>query len=98
MCFELFDLAVFGGGATTAVVWRARSLALWCRTCVTHDVGSHARVGHSYFMVPDLDEEKLGVVWAHHVRPLVEEYCVNQPQRLEGYALEALLAKKRAKG
>jgi hypothetical protein len=54
------------------------------------DIGPQARVGHSYFMVPGLDEAKLRVVWQHHVRPLLEEHFAGQPARLAGYEYDAL--------
>lgn len=38
------------------------------------ELGPHHLIGHSYFMVPDLDEGKLRVVWQHQVRPLLQEY------------------------
>ncbi len=37
------------------------------------DLGPQVQVGHSYFMVPDLDEARLRLVWQHHVRPLLDE-------------------------
>jgi hypothetical protein len=55
------------------------------------DLGPHQQVGHSYFMVPDLDEERLRVVWEHHVKPLLDEYFAAQPQRTRGYDLDTLL-------
>jgi MoxR-like ATPase len=55
------------------------------------DLGPHCQVGHSYFMVPGLDRERLAVVWAHHVRPLLEEYFAGQPDRLQDYEPERLL-------
>ena len=55
------------------------------------DLGAPFQVGHSYFMVPDLDEGRLRTVWRHQVQPLLEEYFAGQPQRAAGYELEALL-------
>jgi hypothetical protein len=55
------------------------------------DLGPQARVGHSYFMVPGLDEAKLRVVWEHHVRPVLEEHFAGQLARLAAYDLDALL-------
>ncbi len=46
--------------------------------------GPQQQVGHSYFMVPDLDAARLRVVWEHHVRPLIEEYFPGQPERAAG--------------
>jgi 5-methylcytosine-specific restriction protein B len=55
------------------------------------DLGTQQQVGHSYFMVPDLDEPRLRVIWEHQVKPLVAEHCLSQPQRLAAYELDALL-------
>jgi hypothetical protein len=55
------------------------------------DLGTHCQVGHSYFMVPKLDEDRLRVVWRHQVQPLLEEYFAGQPQRAAGYELDGLL-------
>jgi hypothetical protein len=55
------------------------------------DLGPAAQVGHSYFMVPGLDEARLRVVWQHHVRPLLEEQFAGRPDRLASYDLDHLL-------
>jgi hypothetical protein len=55
------------------------------------DLGPHCQVGHSYFMVPDLDEGRLRVVWQHQVRPLLDEYFAGQPQRAAEYDVDGLL-------
>ncbi len=58
---------------------------------LTSDLGPSYQIGHSYFMVPDLDGQKLRVVWNHHVRPVLEEHFAMRPQRLAGYDLDAIL-------
>jgi 5-methylcytosine-specific restriction protein B len=55
------------------------------------DLGPQAQVGHSYFMVPELDENRLRMVWQHHVRPLLEEHFLSQPARLAAYDFDQLL-------
>jgi 5-methylcytosine-specific restriction protein B len=55
------------------------------------DLGPQGQVGHSYFMVPDLDEARLRIVWQHQVRPLLEEHFRGQPSRLAAYDLDVLL-------
>jgi MoxR-like ATPase len=45
------------------------------------EVGPNARIGHSYFMVTDLNEARLGMIWQHHVRPHLDEVCAGQPGR-----------------
>jgi uncharacterized protein (DUF2461 family) len=49
------------------------------------EVGPHARIGHSYFMVAGLDESRLRLVWWHHVRPLLEEQFTGQPGKAATY-------------
>jgi hypothetical protein len=60
-------------------------------TRLAADLGSLCQVGHSYFMVPELDAERLSVVWEHHVQPLLEEYFAGHRERLAPYRLEKLL-------
>jgi MoxR-like ATPase len=54
------------------------------------DLGPSFQVGHSYFMVPALDEPRLRAVWEHQVRPLLEEYFMAHADRLAAYDLERL--------
>jgi hypothetical protein len=74
------------GFAVTVVTVFERLNAL-----LSADLGPQYQVGHSYFMVPDLDESRLRVVWEHQVRPLLEEYFAGHPARLAAYALEKIL-------
>jgi hypothetical protein len=55
------------------------------------DLGPQGQVGHSYFMVGDLDEARLRIVWQHHVRPLLDEHFAGRPERLASYELDSLL-------
>ncbi|HEY7328123.1 MAG TPA: DUF2461 family protein [Gemmataceae bacterium] len=55
------------------------------------DLGPQGQIGHSYFMVPDLDEARLRIIWQHHVRPLLEEHFTAQPARLVSYEIDKLL-------
>jgi len=55
------------------------------------DLGAQGQIGHSYFMVPDLDETRLRIIWQHHVRPLLEEHLAAQPGRLAAYELDKIL-------
>src|SRR5262249_40667154 len=61
-------------------------------TRLRSDLGPAFQVGHSYFMVPELDETRLRVVWKHQVEPLLDEYFVGQPGRGAAYTLEKLLS------
>jgi uncharacterized protein (DUF2461 family) len=60
------------------------------------DLAPTCQVGHSYFMVPGLDRDRLRVIWDHHVRPVLEEYFAAHPQRLAGYDMDVLMGAKRA--
>jgi 5-methylcytosine-specific restriction protein B len=55
------------------------------------DLGPQYQIGHSYLMVPDLDEARLRVVWDHHVQPLLEEYFHGHPEQAAAYELDRLL-------
>jgi MoxR-like ATPase len=57
---------------------------------LVRDVGPHAQVGHSYFMVRDLTESRLQMIWRHHVEPLLEEHLAGRPELRTSYTLEAL--------
>ncbi|MBN9117806.1 MAG: DUF2461 family protein [Planctomycetes bacterium] len=58
---------------------------------LARDLGAEKQVGHSLFMVPELNEEKLSAVWDHHVRPLLLDYLGGREERLRDYAPERLL-------
>jgi hypothetical protein len=55
------------------------------------DLGPQTQIGHSYFMVPGLDEGRLRVVWQHHVKPLLDEHFAVIPGRAVGYEMDRLL-------
>ncbi|MFL5339523.1 MAG: DUF2461 family protein [Gemmataceae bacterium] len=59
-----------------------------------NDLGPQQQIGHSFFMVPDLDEDRLAVVWEHHVRPMLTEYFATTPDRLANYELSRLLKRR----
>jgi len=42
-------------------------------------------------MAPDLDEQRLRLMWQHHVRPLLDEYFTGQPGRAAAYDLDQML-------
>jgi len=73
--------------------YAARVLELFERlnARLLHDVGPQGRIGHSYFMTPELDEARLRMIWQHHIRPLLEERFADQPERLASYELDKLL-------
>ncbi|MCE9562306.1 MAG: DUF2461 family protein [Planctomycetes bacterium] len=64
---------------------------------LTRDLGPGKHVGHSFFMVPELDREKLSAVWDHHVRPLLLDYLGGREDRLKDYAPERLLGERTGK-
>ncbi|MBA4189622.1 MAG: hypothetical protein C0467_16680 [Planctomycetaceae bacterium] len=61
---------------------------------LTRDLGPGKHVGHSFFMIPDLDREKLSAVWDHHVRPLLLDYLGGREERLKDYTPERLLGER----
>jgi MoxR-like ATPase len=70
----------------------ARLVALFERlnARLHRDLGPQQQIGHSYFMVEDLDEARLRVVWEHHVQPLLHEVFTGHPERLAAYELDRL--------
>jgi hypothetical protein len=52
---------------------------------LARDLGPERQVGHSFFMVPGLDEGKLAAVWEHHVRPLLLDSLGGRQDRLADY-------------
>jgi MoxR-like ATPase len=57
---------------------------------LARDLGLDKQVGHSFFMVPDLDAAKLTAVWEHHVRPLLLDFFGGREERLSGYTPDRL--------
>lgn len=49
------------------------------------EAGPDAGIGHSYFMVPGLDEARLEVVWQHHVAPLLDDLFAAHPGRAASF-------------
>lgn len=58
---------------------------------LARDLGPDRQVGHSFFMVPELDPDKLAAVWTHHVRPLLLDYLGGREDRLSDYTPERLV-------
>lgn len=61
------------------------------------DLGPSHQIGHSYFMVPNLDEAKLRMVWDHHVRPQLIESFGGNVGRADEYDLEKLMRGRKRK-
>ena len=64
---------------------------------LARDLGPEKQVGHSLFMVPNLDSAKLAAVWDHHVRPLLLDYLGGREERLRDYTPERLLGERQEK-
>ena len=62
---------------------------------LARDLGIDKQVGHSFFMVPNLDREMLAAVWEHHVRPLLLDYLGGRTERLKDYEPARLLGEQR---
>ena len=61
---------------------------------LVHDLGPDKQIGHSYFMLPGLDEAKLRTVWDHHVLPVLTEYFAGHTAKLSTYRLDRLLGER----
>jgi MoxR-like ATPase/uncharacterized protein (DUF2461 family) len=57
---------------------------------LARDLGRDRQIGHSFFMIPGLDADKLQAVWEHNVRPLLMDYFGGREERLKGYQLDEL--------
>ena len=55
-------------------------------------LGKSFEVGHAFFMEPELDESKLEWIWRFKIMPLLGEYYFDQPEALEQFKLEAMIA------
>ncbi|MDE0193037.1 MAG: AAA family ATPase [Gammaproteobacteria bacterium] len=49
-----------------------------------------AAIGPSYFMKPDLDNDKMRLIWEHNVRPYVEEHLYGEHERIAEFDLDRL--------
>lgn len=47
-------------------------------------------IGPSFFLVPDLDESRLGLIWKHEIMPYLEDHFFDDPGRLEAFELDRL--------
>jgi MoxR-like ATPase len=56
------------------------------------EAGPNCQVGHSYFMIPDLDEFRLRAVWEHQLSPLLDEYFAGQPGRAAAFDLDEMFS------
>ena len=57
---------------------------------LVRDLGPDRQIGHSFFMVPGLDADKLSAVWEHHVRPLLHDAFGGRDDRLKDYTFAHL--------
>ena len=58
--------------------------------------GDHLQVGHSYFMVDDLDEPRLERIWEVDILPFLEDQLFGKEGELERFQLAAI--KRQAEG
>ena len=58
--------------------------------------GDHLEVGHSYFMVEDLDEPRLELIWEVDILPFLEDQLFGKEGELERFQLAAI--KRQAEG
>jgi 5-methylcytosine-specific restriction protein B len=58
----------------------------------------HGAIGPSYFIDPDLDEEKVELVWEHSILPSIGEQFFGEEERLEELKLDRLRREALARG
>ena len=61
---------------------------------VGQELGKHYRVGHTYFMKPNLTEQALKEVWQFSILPLLEEYFFDNERATESVTFENLWGKE----
>lgn len=61
---------------------------------VGQELGKHYRVGHTYFMKPNLTEQALKEVWQFSVLPLLEEYFFDNERASESVTFDNLWGKE----
>ena len=60
-----------------------------------HDRNS--AVGPSYFLRPNLDDEMVKRIWRHEVRPYLQEFYFDEPDRMAAFELEEVRARAEGK-
>ena len=48
----------------------------------------HLTIGHSYFMEEVMTRQRLRDVWARQLKPLIEEYFLDQPDLADEFLIE----------
>ncbi len=74
------------------MAWVAELIAL-INEFLEPEVGRHLLIGHTYFMAPGLNEERVREVWRFQLLPLLEEYFAGTPERLAELDLDELIAR-----
>lgn len=46
-------------------------------------LGPHYQIGHSYFMKQQINETKLSRMWNYSIKPIIEEYYMDDPEAVE---------------
>ena len=80
-------------GALAAEAQRRHGVGRGCRSSAPHAKSARPaepRIGPSYFMRRDLDEETVARIWQHDVLPYVEEQLYGEHDRLDEFALGRL--------
>jgi len=62
---------------------------------LARDLGPEKQIGHSFFMVPAFNSEKLTAIWSHHITPVLRDYFGGHEERLKAYTPERLLKSRR---
>ena len=57
-----------------------------------------AAIGPSYFMKPDLDDDKMRLIWEHNVIPYVDEHLFGEHDRLAEFELDRLRSEQHGGG
>lgn len=55
------------------------------------------KIGYSYFMIKNLDEEGIKLIWKYNIKPLLEEYFFNDLEKVNSIDIEAILEDRSGK-
>ena len=81
--------------------WVGKLVAMVNRE-LTEAINADLQLGPSHFMKqgylpePDADDTKLRMIWEYNIEPLIEDQLFGDPDKIEGFRLESVVARYRS--
>jgi hypothetical protein len=75
-------------------VTRMISLFEKLNVVIAQELGKHYRIGHTYFMKPNMTEQALKEIWQFSIVPLLEEYFFDNERAAEAVTFDSLWGKE----